>query len=297
MLAQLFVLQALVGLYPKLVEIMRSSGQRFGTRLQIRGGGYWFEMSGNRSLLLHVGNTQPIEIAIPTTDSTLTVTVENPKTIYISSDTNKPMTDDADLYVNYPSSQRPEFMNFAAKIRKLRPPEPYFETDTALVPMYRTSWGRVPQHYWQYHFWLYWGQDNKFAIDDPTVLATHVRHYSNTNDEPIIRFIKLLFTKMPPGYWGRVYAHPFKRLRHDPLKLRSGFKIYQHQEDFDSIALEKTSITSRDSIGPTVGYSNVGKNISFESEITNCEENTRTPTLGTTPWSRYCKIILSSNLS
>lgn len=77
----------------------------FEKRLDIQGVGYRSEMSGN-NLVLHVGYSHPVEVEPPTGDTSFVV--ENRGRLVIISGIDKQVVGET-----------------AAKIRKVRPPEPY----------------------------------------------------------------------------------------------------------------------------------------------------------------------------
>jgi len=96
--------QALYGLSRTLVANMVtgvSSG--FEKRLQITGVGYRAQMDG-RDLVLNMGYSHPVKMITP---SELAVKVENPTSVVVS------------------GMQKDLVGEFAAKIRAVRPPEPY----------------------------------------------------------------------------------------------------------------------------------------------------------------------------
>lgn len=77
----------------------------FEKRLDIQGVGYRSEMSGSK-LVLHVGYSHPVEVEPPTADTSFVV--ENRGRLVIISGIDKQVVGET-----------------AAKIRKVRPPEPY----------------------------------------------------------------------------------------------------------------------------------------------------------------------------
>ncbi|MCB0035027.1 MAG: 50S ribosomal protein L6 [Anaerolineales bacterium] len=77
----------------------------FEKRLDIQGVGYRSEMSGDK-LILHVGYSHPVEVDPPTSDTSFVV--ENRGRLVIISGIDKQVVGET-----------------AAKIRKVRPPEPY----------------------------------------------------------------------------------------------------------------------------------------------------------------------------
>ena len=96
--------QALYGLSRTLVANMVtgvSSG--FEKRLQITGVGYRAQLDG-KDLLLNMGYSHPVKMITPTE---LSVKVENPTSVVVS------------------GIQKDVMGEFAAKIRSVRPPEPY----------------------------------------------------------------------------------------------------------------------------------------------------------------------------
>jgi large subunit ribosomal protein L6 len=96
--------QALYGLSRTLVANMVTGvSEGFSKKLQITGVGYRAQLSG-KDLILNMGYSHPVQLTPP---NSLSITVENPTTVVVSG-TEKDMVGE-----------------FAAKIRSVRPPEPY----------------------------------------------------------------------------------------------------------------------------------------------------------------------------
>jgi large subunit ribosomal protein L6 len=96
--------QALYGLSRTLVANMVTGvSDGFSKKLQISGVGYRAQLEGN-DLILNMGYSHPVQLTPP---NSLSITVENPTTVVVSG-TEKDMVGE-----------------FAAKIRSVRPPEPY----------------------------------------------------------------------------------------------------------------------------------------------------------------------------
>ena len=96
--------QALYGLSRTLVANMVTGvSEGFNKRLQITGVGYRAQLDG-KDLVLNMGYSHPIKMLTP---NTLTVKVESPTSVVIS------------------GMEKDAVGEFAAKIRSVRPPEPY----------------------------------------------------------------------------------------------------------------------------------------------------------------------------
>lgn len=96
--------QALYGLSRTLVANMVTGvSTGFEKRLQITGVGYRAQLDG-KDLLLNMGYSHPVKMVTPTD---ITVKVENPTSVVVS------------------GMQKDMVGEFAAKIRSVRPPEPY----------------------------------------------------------------------------------------------------------------------------------------------------------------------------
>jgi large subunit ribosomal protein L6 len=96
--------QALYGLSRTLVANMVTGvSEGFSKKLQITGVGYRAQLSW-KHLILNMGYSHPVQLTPP---NSLSITVENPTTVVVSG-TEKDMVGE-----------------FAAKIRSVRPPEPY----------------------------------------------------------------------------------------------------------------------------------------------------------------------------
>ena len=96
--------QALYGLSRTLVaNMVHGVSVGFEKRLQITGVGYRAQLSG-KDLVLNMGYSHPVKMITPTE---LSVKVENPTSVVIS------------------GMQKDMVGEFAAKIRAVRPPEPY----------------------------------------------------------------------------------------------------------------------------------------------------------------------------
>jgi large subunit ribosomal protein L6 len=96
--------QALFGLSRTLVDNMVTGvSTGFQKRLQITGVGYRAQLDG-KDLVLNMGYSHPVKMVTP---KELSVNVENPTTVVVS------------------GMQKDLVGEFAAKIRSVRPPEPY----------------------------------------------------------------------------------------------------------------------------------------------------------------------------
>tara|TARA_B110000046_G_scaffold183699_1_gene220397 strand:- start:9787 stop:10362 length:576 start_codon:yes stop_codon:yes gene_type:complete len=96
--------QALYGLSRTLVANMVTGvSQGFNKRLQITGVGYRAQMDG-KDLVLNMGYSHPIRMVTP---GSLSVNVESPTSVVVS------------------GMEKDAVGEFAAKIRSVRPPEPY----------------------------------------------------------------------------------------------------------------------------------------------------------------------------
>jgi large subunit ribosomal protein L6 len=96
--------QALYGLSRTLVSNMvKGVSEGFEKRLQITGVGYRAQLDG-KDLVLNMGYSHPVKMLTP---SELSVKVENPTSVVVS------------------GMQKDMVGEFAAKIRSVRPPEPY----------------------------------------------------------------------------------------------------------------------------------------------------------------------------
>jgi len=96
--------QALYGLSRTLVaNMVKGVSAGFEKRLQITGVGYRAQVDG-KDLVLNMGYSHPVKMVTP---SELAVKVENPTTVVVS------------------GIQKDMVGEFAAKIRSVRPPEPY----------------------------------------------------------------------------------------------------------------------------------------------------------------------------
>jgi len=96
--------QALYGLSRTLVaNMVHGVSVGFEKRLQITGVGYRAQLSGN-NLVLNMGYSHPVEMVTP---NGLAVKVESPTSVVVS------------------GMQKDMVGEFAAKIRSVRPPEPY----------------------------------------------------------------------------------------------------------------------------------------------------------------------------
>lgn len=96
--------QALYGLSRTLVANMVTGvSEGFHKRLQITGVGYRAQLQGS-DLILSMGYSHPVTMPIP---KTLSIKVENPTTVVVS------------------GLEKDIVGEFAAKIRSVRPPEPY----------------------------------------------------------------------------------------------------------------------------------------------------------------------------
>lgn len=96
--------QALYGLSRTLVANMVTGvSEGFEKRLQITGVGYRAQLDG-KDLVLNMGYSHPVKMITPTE---LSVKVENPTSVVVS------------------GAQKDMVGEFAAKIRSVRPPEPY----------------------------------------------------------------------------------------------------------------------------------------------------------------------------
>ena len=96
--------QALYGLSRTLVANMVTGvSEGFNKRLQLTGVGYRAQLDG-KDLVLNMGYSHPVKMLTPTS---LSVKVENPTSVVIS------------------GMQKDMVGEFAAKIRSVRPPEPY----------------------------------------------------------------------------------------------------------------------------------------------------------------------------
>ena len=96
--------QALYGLSRTLVaNMVRGVSEGFEKRLQITGVGYRAQLDG-KDLVLNMGYSHPVKMITPTE---LSVKVENPTSVVVS------------------GMQKDMVGEFAAKIRSVRPPEPY----------------------------------------------------------------------------------------------------------------------------------------------------------------------------
>ena len=102
--------QALFGLSRTLVSNMVTGVSiGFEKRLQITGVGYRAQLDG-KDLLLNMGYSHPVRMIAP---SSISVNVENPTTVVVS------------------GLEKDLVGEFAAKIRSVRPPEPYKGTGLA----------------------------------------------------------------------------------------------------------------------------------------------------------------------
>merc|ERR1712178_644228 len=96
--------QALYGLSRTLVSNMVTGvSEGFNKRLQITGVGYRAQLDG-KDLVLNMGYSHPVKMLTPTS---LSVKVESPTSVVVS------------------GIQKDMVGEFAAKIRSVRPPEPY----------------------------------------------------------------------------------------------------------------------------------------------------------------------------
>ena len=96
--------QALYGLSRTLVSNMVTGvSEGFNKRLQITGVGYRAQLDG-KDLILNMGYSNPVRMSTPTS---LSVTVETPTSVVVS------------------GMEKDVVGEFAAKIRSVRPPEPY----------------------------------------------------------------------------------------------------------------------------------------------------------------------------
>jgi large subunit ribosomal protein L6 len=96
--------QAIYGLFRTLVANMIDGvSVGFQKKLQIKGVGYKAQLDG-KDLVLNMGYSHTVKMAVP---SGLVVKVENPTTIVVS------------------GAEKDMVGEFAAKIRSVRPPEPY----------------------------------------------------------------------------------------------------------------------------------------------------------------------------
>jgi large subunit ribosomal protein L6 len=96
--------QALYGLSRTLVANMVTGvSEGFSKKLQITGVGYRAQLSG-KDLILNMGYSHPVQLTPP---NSLSITVENPTTVIVS------------------GTEKDIVGEFAAKIRSVRPPEPY----------------------------------------------------------------------------------------------------------------------------------------------------------------------------
>jgi large subunit ribosomal protein L6 len=96
--------QALYGLSRTLIaNMVIGVSMGFEKRLQIKGVGYRAQLTG-KDLLLNMGYSHPVKM---TTPSELVVKVESPTSVLVS------------------GTQKEIVGEFAAKIRSVRPPEPY----------------------------------------------------------------------------------------------------------------------------------------------------------------------------
>jgi large subunit ribosomal protein L6 len=96
--------QALYGLSRTLVANMVTGvSEGFNKRLQLKGVGYRAQLDG-KDLVLNMGYSHPVKMLTPTS---LSVKVENPTSVLVS------------------GVEKDAVGEFAAKIRAVRPPEPY----------------------------------------------------------------------------------------------------------------------------------------------------------------------------
>jgi len=96
--------QALYGLSRTLVaNMVRGVSEGFNKRLQLTGVGYRAQLDG-KDLVLNMGYSHPVKMLTPTS---LSVKVENPTSVLVS------------------GLEKDAVGKFAAKIRAVRPPEPY----------------------------------------------------------------------------------------------------------------------------------------------------------------------------
>ena len=96
--------RALYGLSRTLVaNMVKGVSEGFYKKLQITGVGYRAQLDG-KDLVLNMGYSHPVRMITP---STISVNVENPTTVVVS------------------GLEKDLVGEFAAKIRSVRPPEPY----------------------------------------------------------------------------------------------------------------------------------------------------------------------------